>query len=125
MMMLAFFLMAQAATVSTPARPNPATPVSAQMSDNTNEILVMAQKLKKLSVTYSIEKTNGIGAVKNCRVKRSSGDAEIDAVACQAVEYCVGQLQLTFGPSRKCVKTRGRALIEELRDRRSRASDAE
>jgi hypothetical protein len=100
-------------------------PASAQTAEDADDIVVMAQKLKRLTVSYNTAKNKGVVSVKNCRIKRSSGDAEIDLIPCQVVSYCVSQLQLASGESRECVKTRGRALIAELRDRRSDARGAQ
>jgi hypothetical protein len=100
-------------------------PVSAtaQTAEDPNDIVVMAQKMKRLTVSYSINKKNGVLGVKNCKIKRSSGDAEIDLIPCQVVSYCVNERQLGSSESKDCVRSRGRELIAELRERRSMARD--
>jgi hypothetical protein len=102
-----------------------ATPMMAlaQTAEDPNDIVVMAQKMKRLTVSYSIDKKNGVLGVKNCKIKRSSGDAEIDLIPCQVVSYCVKERQLAARDSKDCVRSRGRELIAELRERRSMARD--
>ena len=103
-------------------------PALAQLPSDQDEIVVIARKLGNLKIQYSGKMKNGEFQIKGCRVKKSSGDADIDRIPCQAVTHCETQ----FGPSippqsefDKCVKPRMSKMKEELADRRSRARDAQ
>jgi hypothetical protein len=50
-----------------------------------NEIVVIGQRVRKIKFTL---KANKEGQAK-CRIKRSSGDADIDGLACDAARACM------------------------------------
>jgi hypothetical protein len=101
------------------------------------EILVIAGKLKKWTATYEVRGDKSV-----CRTKRSSGDADVDAIGCAAFKRCLTPLQprITASDSasvpvreRKvmknaikadlgaCVTQRRDRLISELAERRYQA----
>ncbi len=69
---------------------------------NDNEIVVLTERLRsiRLSPGVTIRKSE-VTATGTCKIKRSSGDAEVDALACDAVALCATRPQ----PSRKAFNT--------------------
>ncbi|WP_120716913.1 hypothetical protein [Tsuneonella amylolytica] len=61
--------------------PAAAAPLAAVPDD---EIVVMARKLKTWRGSWGSKK-----GVFSCSTKRSTGDAEIDAIGCAAIDHCV------------------------------------
>ncbi|MEA3054245.1 MAG: hypothetical protein QOG72_3148 [Sphingomonadales bacterium] len=51
------------------------------------DIVIVGQRIRKLRYSIKPDRKTGIGV---CRVKRSSGDPEIDALACEAGRACMG-----------------------------------
>lgn len=93
-------------------------PADAQTSSSEDEIVVIAQKLDKLKIKYRGGKKDGVYFVKKCRVKQSSGDAGVDAIGCQAVNYCADQRLSKSSEFNKCVNDRAKMMGNELLDRR-------
>jgi hypothetical protein len=91
-------------------------PTAAQTSSYEDEIVVIAQKLDKLKISYRGSKKDGIIVVRKCRVKQSSGDAGVDAIGCQAVNYCVDKRLSTSSEFNKCVNDRAKMMGNELLD---------
>lgn len=117
-MILALFLLAQAAPASATA----------------DEIVVIGEKMKAWQASIRFRKKGA-----ECRIKRSTGDAAIDRIACAATEQCWPQFLPGFEAARAkgvaaaerntktaelnqalgaCVVARRDALIAELADRR-------
>jgi hypothetical protein len=99
-----------------------AEPVAEPAVDN--EIVVIAQRLRSLRLSPGVSIRKGVVTAKSpCKIKRSSGDAAIDALACDTVALCATRTQ----PSRKafntCVETEAVAAIRLLLAGR-RAQDA-
>lgn len=92
-------------------------PAVAQTSSDEDEIVVIAQKLDKLKISYRGRKKDGIIVVRKCGIKRSSGDAGVDAIGCQAVNYCVDQRLSKSSEFNKCVNDRAKMMGNELLDR--------
>ncbi|HEX9965237.1 MAG TPA: hypothetical protein VGB04_09665 [Allosphingosinicella sp.] len=63
----------------------PAAAAGVQPSPAENEILVIGQRVRKIKFTV---KTNKAGQAV-CRIKRSSGDPDIDSLACDAGRACM------------------------------------
>lgn len=89
-----------------------------------SEIVVLAERLRTVRISPGVKIRKGVVTTGTCKVKRSSGDAEIDALACDAVELCATRP----APSRKdfntCVKTEALASIERLvAERRAQAAN--
>lgn len=93
-------------------------PATAQTSSYEDEIVVIAQKLDKLKISYKGGKRDGIIIVKKCRVKQSSGDAGVDAIGCQAVNYCVDQRLSKSSEFNKCVNDRAKIMGNQILDQR-------
>jgi len=98
------------------------------------EIIVIGERLRTWRARYSVR-----GSQMRCRTTRSTGDREIDAIGCAALETCVGQLRVRIEESDRrdlerstrrsmkaairrdlgtCVTARRDELIADLADRR-------
>jgi hypothetical protein len=51
------------------------------------DIVVIGRRVRRLRYSIKADRKTGIGI---CRVKKSSGDPEIDALACDAGRACMG-----------------------------------
>ena len=86
-----------------------------------DEITVLAGRAKRIRWHYAITKK---GALKTCRITRSSGDGEIDALVCEATRQCAGEGPADRTRINACVTPRAKDLIYALRDRRVAAKQA-
>lgn len=75
------------------------------------EILVMGERLKRLRFSARVDKRG----VVRCKIKRSSGDAKVDAIACQAVEDCAPRNLRDAPAVQACMEERLRARYDALR----------
>jgi hypothetical protein len=89
------------------------------------EIVVLARKLQSVQLRMSLSKKQGIYRAKSCAIRKSTGDAEIDPIPCEAARQCSTLGLTTQASFVACVKSRGREQIAVLADRRSMAGDAE
>ena len=101
------------------AAPPPETPVE-------GEILVMTERLRSIRISPGVTIRKGVARVTSpCKIKRSSGDSEIDALACDAVRQCADRPQ----PSRKlfnaCLDDVAIDAMIRLRDQRVAAQRGE
>lgn len=93
------------------------------------DIVVLAERLKKTRYVWSASDKSGAWKLKTCKIKQSSGDKAVDAISCRAVELCLPTMPL--GAKRApaefhaCVAERRNALIEDLAARRSAQRDAQ
>lgn len=114
MMLPAFVLLAAAQAVPTAEAPLE------------NEIVVMAERLRRIRISPGVTIRKGtVAQTSACKVKRSSGDAALDALACDAVTLCASRP----APSRKifntCVEDEAIASIRRLlAERRAQAAPA-
>jgi hypothetical protein len=92
---------------------------------DSEEIVVLARKLRALQIHFSPSKKNGVFAAKGCRVMKSTDDPEIDAIGCAAAEHCSAPGFATQSLFVACIKSWGRQQIVALADRRSLARDAQ
>ena len=101
------------------AAPPPEAPVE-------GEILVMTERLRSIRISPGVTIRKGVARVTSpCKIKRSSGDSEIDALACDAVRQCAARPQ----PSRKlfnaCLDDVAIDAMIRLRDQRVAAQRGE
>lgn len=92
---------------------------------NDNEILVLTERLRSIRLSPGVTIRKGVVTQTSaCKIKRSSGDAEVDALACGAVALCATRPQ----PSRKafntCVDAEAIDAIFRLRAERAEARAA-
>lgn len=98
-------------------------PVDAPPVDN--EIVVLTERLRSIRLSPGVTiRKSVVTQTSACKIKRSSGDAEVDALACEAVTSCAAQPQ----PSRKvfnaCVEETALEAIFRLRGERAAARAA-
>lgn len=89
-------------------------------SANDNEIVVLTERLRSIRLSPGVTIRKGVvSQTSACKIKRSSGDAEVDALACDAVTQCSTRPQ----PSRKafnaCVDAEAIDAIFRLRGERA------
>lgn len=110
-MILYASLLLAAATSSAPA-------AAAQLED---DIVVLSRKLEKVGVT--LERMNT--GEHRCSIADSSGDAELDALSCQAALKCLETITLSRA-NRKALATCGKAersrLLADLADQRKQTN---
>jgi len=71
---------------------------------NDNEIVVLTERLRSIRLSPGVTIRKGVVAqTRACKIKRSSGDAEIDARACEAVALCATRPQLSRKSFNTCV----------------------
>lgn len=58
---------------------------AAEPASAANDIVIIGQKVRKLKFRLKADKAGKV----TCRIKRSSGDPEIDALACHAARACM------------------------------------
>jgi hypothetical protein len=92
------------------------TAVPAPANPPTEDIVVLARKLTKVRWSYAVRSD---GSVKRCAIKRSSGDAEIDALVCEATRQCGAEFSGAAAPVNACLQPRALTLVEHLRARRA------
>jgi hypothetical protein len=76
-----------------------AAPAAEMPADN--KILVLTERLRSIRGSPGVTIRKGVVTPGACKIKRSSGDAEVDALACGAVALCATRSQ----PSRKAFNT--------------------
>lgn len=106
-MTLFAFLLLAAATSSTPAATVPLE----------DDIVVLSRKLEKVGVTLERLSTGE----HRCSIADSSGDAELDALSCQAALKCLETIPLSRAnrkPLAACGKEERSRLLADLADQR-------
>jgi hypothetical protein len=95
------------------AQPGAAPPEAAPAE---NDIVVIGQKVRK--VKFSVKTNKAGNAV--CRIRRSSGDSEIDALACDAGRACA---HLTSQAAMiACITPRWKQIATQIAERRRQRS---
>lgn len=87
---------------------------AAQPAPAENDIVIIGRKVRKIKFRIKTDKTGQ--AV--CRIKRSSGDSEIDSLACDAARPCVRPDIVTKAAMEACLAPRWTRLPEEIAARR-------
>ncbi|HEY1125560.1 MAG TPA: hypothetical protein VGE65_07995 [Sphingobium sp.] len=103
-------LLASAAAPSTPAE---------------DEIVVIARKMQMIRVDIKAPKRNGQLVLERCRISRSSGDAELDAVPCAVTQACMAEKPADRKVLRICVERQSKLRLEEIAAGRRAARDAQ
>ena len=115
MIALAVFLAAQGTAAAPVAEPT------------AEDIVVLAQKLKATRIVWKASDKSGAWKLSTCKVKKSTGDKAIDAIACRAVELCLPTMPLGAKQAppafHQCVFEQRGGMIAELARQRSLAED--
>ena len=86
-----------------------------------DEIMVIARKMRFIKVDIKAPRRSGKLVLERCRVTRSSGDAELDAVPCEATQACMAGNPETRKALGKCVEERSQVRLDEIATRRRAA----
>lgn len=86
-----------------------------------DEIMVIARKMRFIKVDIKAPTRNGHLVLERCRVSRSSGDAELDAVPCEVTQACMTSNTETRKVLRQCVEQRSQVRLDEIAARRRAA----
>jgi hypothetical protein len=85
--------------LGTQQAPPPAAPEATAPS---GEIVVAARRLARLDLSVRYDRRGQV----TCRVKRSSGDPAVDALACAATRECAWSKAPAKAEARTCVRDR-------------------
>jgi hypothetical protein len=97
------------------AQPAPAADV--QPGAMENDIVVIGQRVRKLKFRIKLDKAGRVA----CRITRSSGDPEIDRLACDAARPCVRPDTVTKAAMTACLEPRWAELPARIAERRRAA----
>ncbi len=86
-----------------------------------DDILVVAERLKRLRFSAAVDKQGRV----RCKVKRSSGDRMLDAVACDAVRDCAARRLSALPAVQACLEERLHARLAALRAQDREAAGAD
>jgi hypothetical protein len=91
-------------------------PAAVQPSPSENDIVVIGQKVRKVKFRVKADKAGN--AV--CRITRSSGDSEIDALACEAGRACAHSTSQSAMIA--CITPRWKQIATQVAERRRQRS---
>jgi hypothetical protein len=84
-----------------------------------NDIVVIGQRVRKVKFRIRLDKAGR----SVCRITRSSGDAEIDGLACDAARPCVRPDIVTKAAMTACLEPRWAQLPAQIAERRRLARE--
>ena len=91
-----------------------------------SEIMVLTERLRSIRISPGVTIRKGaVTQTSPCKVKRSSGDAELDALACNAVTLCAARPQPTRKAFNACVEETAIEAIYGLKEARAAARAAQ
>jgi len=88
-------------------------PSEAAETQADQEIVVIGQRLAKVRFKMKRDRKTKLGS---CRITRSSGDAALDAMACDAAVACMGTQKVTGAAFLACLTPRWKALLQTRRE---------
>lgn len=91
---------------------------AAEPSPSGNDIVIIGEKVRKLNFRIKLDKAGQV----RCRIIRSSGDPEIDSLACDAARPCVRPDITTRAAMEACLGPRWAQLPTQIAERRREAS---
>lgn len=86
-----------------------------------DEITVIARKMRLIRVSIKAPERNGRLVLERCRISRSSGDAELDAVPCEVTQACMSTRPADRKTLALCVEERSQVRLDEIVARRRAA----
>lgn len=92
-----------------------AEPASAE-----NDIVVIGRRVQKIKFRLKLDKAGKVV----CRITRSSGDPEIDSLACDAARPCVRRDIVTAAAMTACLESRWVQLPAQIAERRRLARES-
>jgi hypothetical protein len=85
------------------------------------EIVVIGQRLKKVKMKVKRDRKTMLGS---CRITRSTGDAILDKMVCDAAVACMGTTKVTGAIWSTCLTPRWKEIVQARRDQLRAARDA-
>jgi hypothetical protein len=82
------------------------------------DIVVLARKLQLIEVDMKVPRRKGVLVMERCRITKSSGIAELDAVPCAVAVQCMTEAPDTRKQIERCVEARSRARLDMIAERR-------
>jgi hypothetical protein len=107
-------VLAIVAAAMLPAPQASAAPGATPADDGADEILVVAERMRRLKLDMKADRKTGISS---CVFRRRSGDAEFDAIMCNALLGCAKTVK-TRPQMEACIGTAMAAYIRVLATRR-------
>jgi hypothetical protein len=92
----------------------------ASASPAENDIIIIGERVRKIKFRIKLDKAGQTV----CRITRSSGDSEIDGLACDTARPCVRPDIVTKAAMEACLKPRWAKLPAQIAARRRGASEA-
>lgn len=83
-----------------------------------DDIVIIGRKVRKLKFRIKSDKAGRIA----CRITRSSGDRDIDSLACDAAKPCVRPDIVTPAAMTACLEPRWAQLVAQVAERRRNRS---
>jgi hypothetical protein len=100
----------------------------APLSPTEDQIVVLARKLATTRFVWKASDSSGAWKLTSCKIKKSSGDKEIDALTCQSVADCLHVMPLGAKQAppefSACLTERRNSLLGDLAAKRSAAMDS-
>jgi hypothetical protein len=84
-----------------------------------NDILIIGERVRKIKFRIKLDKAGQVA----CRITRSSGDPEIDRLACDAARPCVRPDIVTKAAMQACLEPRWANLPAQIAARRRMRSE--
>ena len=79
-----------------------------------DEIVVLASKLRTVKVRAITKKREGVLVLSKCRITRSSGDADIDAIPCAVAQLCADEKPTKTQVMQACIVEKSQERIDTL-----------
>jgi hypothetical protein len=98
----------------------PAVPAEAAPAVAENDIVVIGERVRKIKFRIRSDQAGKI----SCRITRSSGDPEIDGLACDAARPCVRPDIVTPAAMTACLESRWTQLPAQIAERRRLARES-
>jgi hypothetical protein len=87
------------------------------------EIIVVSRQLRMIKVDLKTDKSSDGMALRNCRILRSSGQTDLDAIPCGVAQQCVEAGVPTRRELKACVEDRSTDRINAVLAARRAARD--
>lgn len=78
------------------------------------DIVVLANKLRRIDVDMKLKKRGGIVTLASCRVTRPSGEVELDAIPCGVAQQCMTEAVVSRRQLVACVEDKSNRKIDAI-----------
>ena len=79
-----------------------------------DDIVVMAQRMRLIEVDMKARKRDGKLALDRCRVTKSSGNAQLDAIPCDVAQACMLGNPVTRKILARCVEEQSQVRLDAI-----------